>query len=137
MSMAHNLSVFIIGATRNCAHQKSSHTRSHTPMLIRCDERNKVIYVTPGGDLVAEETETMHRQIREYLRHDMETIVLDLARVRTIDSIGLSTIIVLCKLICKGDGELIIENASRELKKYFQLTRIAGRLRISGTGWPS
>jgi hypothetical protein len=39
-------------------------------------------------------------------------------------------------LICKGDGELIIENASRELKKYFQLTRIAGRLTISGTGWP-
>jgi anti-anti-sigma factor len=136
MRLAHNLCIFISGASRNCAHQKSSFTGSYAPMLIRCDERNKVIYVTPGGDLVAEETETMHRQIREYLRHDMETIVLDLARVRTIDSIGLSTIIVLCKLICKGDGELIIENASRELKKYFQLTRIAGRLTISGTGWP-
>ncbi len=106
-------------------------------MLICCDERRKVIYVTPDGDLVADETETMHRHLREYLRHDMETLVLDLARVQTIDSVGLSTIIVLCKLICKSDGELIIENASRELKKHFRLMRIAGRLTISGTGWPS
>ena len=106
-------------------------------MLISCDERTKVIYVTPGGDLVAEEAEAMHRQLQEYMRRDMETLVLDLARVRTLDSIGLNTIIVLYNLICKSDGEMIIENASRELKKLFRVMRIAGRLTISQTGWPS
>ena len=62
---------------------------------------------------------------------------MDLARVRTIDSIGLSMIIVLCKLICKSNGEIVIENASSELKKQFRLMSIAGRHTISQTGWPS
>src|SRR5512136_348346 len=97
--------------------------KSSALMLICCDERRKVIYVTPDGDLVGDEAETMHRHLREYLRHDMDMLVLDLARVQTIDSVGLSTIIVLCKLICKSDGELIIENASRELKKHFRRMR--------------
>jgi anti-anti-sigma factor len=106
-------------------------------MLISCDERNRVIYITPGGDLVADEAEAMHGQLQEYMRRDMDTLVLDLARVRTLDSIGLNTIIVLYNLICKRDGEMIIENASRELKKLFRVMRIAGHLTISETGWPS
>lgn len=110
---------------------------SRDRMLICCDERKKVIYVTPDGDLMAKEAESMHRQVQEYARNDMETLVLDLARVRTIDSFGLHTIILLYNQLCRSKGELIIENASRELKKLFQLMRIEGRLTISQTGWPS
>ncbi len=106
-------------------------------MLICCDERKKVIYVTPDGDLMAKVAESMHRQVQEYARNDMETLVLDLARVRAIDSFGLHTIILLYNQLCRCKGELIIENASREMKKLFQLMRIEGRLTISQTGWPS
>jgi anti-anti-sigma factor len=106
-------------------------------MLISCDERNRVIYITPSGDLVAEEAESKHGQLQEYMHHDMDTLVLDLARVRTLDSIGLNTIIVLYNLICNRAGEMIIENASRELNKLFRVIRIAGHLTISQTGWPS
>lgn len=107
------------------------------PMLICCDENRRVIYVTPQGDLRAKEAESMHRQVQEYARHDMDTLVLDLARVRTIDPFGLHTILLLYNQLCKSKGELIIENASRELKTLFQLMRIDGRLTISQTGWPS
>lgn len=106
-------------------------------MLICCDENRKVMYVTPDGDLLAKEAESMHRQVQEYARQDMETLVLDLARVQTIDPFGLHTILLLYNQLCKSRGELIIENASRELKKLFQLMRIDGRLTISQTGWPS
>jgi len=106
-------------------------------MLICCDERKKVVYVTPEGDFVADEAVTVHGQLQQYMRHGIDTLVLDLARVRTLDSIGLDTIIMLYNLICKNDGEMIIENASRELKKLFQLLRISGRITISRTGWPS
>jgi anti-anti-sigma factor len=106
-------------------------------MLICCDERKKIIYITPSSDFVAKEAGAMCGQLQKYMRNDMEKLVLDLARVRTIDSIGLNTIIVLYYMICKSDGEMIIENASRDLKKLFQVMRIAGRLTISQTGWPS
>ena len=105
-------------------------------MLISCDERNKVIYVTPEGDLRAKEAESMHRQVQEFARHDMEALVFDLARVRTIDPFGLHTIRLLYNQLCRNRGELIIENASRELKKLFALMSIDGRLTISRTGWP-
>ena len=106
-------------------------------MLICCDERNKVIYVTPEGDLRAKEAECMHRQVQEFAGNDVEALVLDLARVRTIDPFGLHTILLLYNQLCRNRGELIIENASRELKRLFQLMRIDGRLTISQTGWPS
>jgi anti-anti-sigma factor len=113
------------------------YTKRYALMLICCDERNKVIYVTPEGDFVAEEADAMNRQLQQYMRHDIDTLVLDLARVRTLDSISLNTIVMLYNSICKSDGEMIIENASRELKKLFQLMKITGRLTISQTGWPS
>ena len=106
-------------------------------MLISCDERNKVIYVTPEGDLRAKEAECMHLQVQEFAGNDVEALVLDLARVRTIDPFGLHTILLLYNQLCRNRGELIIENASRELKRLFQLMRIDGRLTISRTGWPS
>lgn len=106
-------------------------------MLICCDESRKVIYVTPDGDLMAKEAESMHRQVQDYARQDMDAIVFDLARVRAIDPLGLHTIVLLYNQLCRNQGELIIENASREVKKLFQLMRIDGRLTISQTGWPS
>lgn len=105
-------------------------------MLICCDESRKVIYLAPEGDLLAKEAESMHRQVQAYARHEVEALVLDLARVRTIDPFGLHTILLLYNQLCRSRGELIIENASRELKKIFQLLRIDGRLTISQTGWP-
>ena len=106
-------------------------------MLICCDESRKVIYVTPDGDLMAKEAESMHRQVQDYARQDMDAIVFDLARVRAIDPLGLHTIVLLYNQLCRNQGELIIENASREVKKLFQMMRIDGRLTISQTGWPS
>ena len=106
-------------------------------MLVCRDESKKVIYVTPGCDLVADEAEAMRKELLSCVWKDTETLVLDLARVRTIDSFGLNTIIALYEWIRKDGGELIIENASHDLKKIFRLMRIDGRLTISQTGWPS
>jgi anti-anti-sigma factor len=106
-------------------------------MLVCRDESKKVIYITPGCDLMAGEAETLRRELQECMRQNMETFVIDLARVRTIDSVGLYIIIELYEWIRKSEGELIIENASRDLKKLFRLMRIDRRLTISRTGWPS
>jgi anti-anti-sigma factor len=105
-------------------------------MLVCRDESRKVIYVTPGCDLVTDEAEAMRRELLSCVWKDTEMLVLDLARVRAIDSVGLNIIIALYEWIRKDGGELIIENASHELKKIFRLMRIDGRLTISQTGWP-
>ncbi len=105
-------------------------------MLVFRDESKKVIYVTPGCDLAADEAEAMRRELLSCVWKDAEMLVLDLARVRTIDTFGLNIIITIYEWIRKGGGELIIENASRDMKKIFRLMGIDGRLTISQTGWP-
>jgi anti-sigma B factor antagonist len=106
-------------------------------MLVCRDDNKKIIYVTPGRDLVADESEAMSRELGECMCQDVEALVLDLARVRAIDALGFDTIIDVCSRVCKSGGKLIIENASREMKERFRLLRISGRITISSTGWPS
>jgi anti-anti-sigma factor len=106
-------------------------------MLVCRDESRKVIYVTPGCDLVADEAEALRRELLSCTGMDTEMLVLDLARVRTINSRALNAIISLYESIRKSGGELIVENASRDLKKIFRLMGMDGRLTISLTGWPS
>jgi hypothetical protein len=45
-------------------------------------------------------------------------------------------IIEVCNWLRQSEGELIIENASRDVKKLIKLMKINGRLTISTTGWP-
>jgi len=106
-------------------------------MLVSRDEAKRAIYIMPDRDIVADESEAMRRELQECMRQNMETFVIDLARVRTIDPFGLYILIDLYEWIRKSEGELIIENASRDLKKLFRLMRMDGRLTISRTGWPS
>jgi anti-anti-sigma factor len=106
-------------------------------MLLCRDEAKKSVYVMPDRDLVGDEAEAMRRELQECMRQNMGTFVIDLARVQTIDPFGLYVIIELYEWIRKSEGELVIENASRDLKKLFRLMRTDGRLTISQTGWPS
>ena len=106
-------------------------------MLVYRDDKERIIYVTPGRDLVADESEAMRRELGECVCQGLEVLVLDLARVRTIDTVGFDTIIDICGRMSKSGGKLIIENASREIKERFRLLRISGRITISCTGWPS
>jgi hypothetical protein len=62
-------------------------------MLVCHDEKKKIIYFTPEGDLVADEVGALRRVIQEYRQHGTETLVLDLARVKTIHPMGIDLII--------------------------------------------
>jgi len=105
-------------------------------MLVCRVEAKKAIYVMPDRDLVAAESEAMRRELQDCSWQGMERLVLDLARVRTIDNVGIETIIDACNRVCEGGGELIIENATRDLKDLFWLIQYDRRLTISRTGWP-
>ncbi len=105
-------------------------------MLVCRDEDKKIVYVTPGCDLVAGEAEALRRELLSCTWKDTEMLVLDLARVRAIDPLALNVIISIYEWIRKGGGELIVENATSDLKKIFRIMGIDGRLTISQTGWP-
>ena len=105
-------------------------------MLVSRNESIKTVYVTPGRDHVADEAKAMRRELKGCMDQHTERLILDLARVQTIDTMGLETIIATYNWLKMCGAELIVENASSELKRIFLLLRGSGRLTISGTGWP-
>ncbi len=105
-------------------------------MLVSRNEAIKTIYVTPGRDLVADEAQAMRRELQGCMSQQTERLVLDLARVREIDPTGLETIVSIYNWLRMCGAELIVENASSEMKKIFMLMRGSGRITISPTGWP-
>jgi anti-anti-sigma factor len=105
-------------------------------MLVYRDDKKKIVHLTPDRDLVSEESEAMCRELADCLCQGVESLVLDLARVRIIDGMSFETIIDVCSRMRKSRGKLVIENASRELKESFRMLRMSGRLTISSTGWP-
>jgi len=106
-------------------------------MLVCRNEAVRTVYVTPENDLVADEAQALRMEFQNFIRHKTDRLILDLARVRTIDPLGLETIIAMFNWLRTSGGELIVENASAELKRLFLLMKGNGRLTISGTGWPS
>lgn len=106
-------------------------------MLVRFDGDKKIAYITPEGDLVGDEANAFRQTLREHMPLVMVTLVLDLARVQSIDTTALSSIASACNWINKNGNRLIIENASRDLKKLFRFAmKNDERLTISRTGWP-
>lgn len=105
-------------------------------MLVSRNEAIKTIYVTPGRDLVADEAQAMRRELQGCMGEHTERLVLDLARVKVIDPIGLETIVSTYNWLRMCGAELIVENATAEMKRIFLLMRGGGRLTISCTGWP-
>jgi anti-anti-sigma factor len=105
-------------------------------MVVNRDDKKKVAYIKPDRDLLADESRTMRREFEECLCLGVKVLVLDLARVRTIDSAGLKTIIDACSQMRKSAGKLVIENASREMTERFRMLRMSGPLTISSTVWP-
>lgn len=105
-------------------------------MLVCRNEAIKTLYVIPGQDLVTDEAQALRTEFKGWIGQKTERLVLDLARVQAIDAVGLETIVAVYNWLRTTGGELIVENASSDLKKLFLLIRGDGRLTISGTGWP-
>ncbi len=100
-------------------------------MRVCRDEANETIYVCPDADLVSVEAQAMRKELEGCIRQAMKRVVLDLARVRTIDNAGLEAIVEARYRICDSGGELVIKNASRDLKDLFSLVRHDRRLIVS------
>jgi len=84
------------------------------------------VTVKPESDLTASTAESLREELKALLSHEvnMNSLVIDLANSRIMDSVGLGVLIAAHNSLSKSDGQLIISNASEEIKKLMKAMRL-------------
>jgi len=78
----------------------------------------------PSGDLVAPTIESFRKEVRSLLRKNPRSLVLDLTRVRMVDSVGLGVLITAHNALRKKGVKLSVINVSREIRDLFAAMRL-------------
>ncbi len=80
--------------------------------------------VKPSGDIVASMVEEFQKEMSALIAEGAHSIVLDLADVAMIDSVGLGVMIATHNSLKANDGKLIILNASSDTEKLLKMMRL-------------
>lgn len=78
----------------------------------------------PPGDLVAPTIEAFKKEVRSLLRKNPRSLILDLARVRMVDSVGLGVLITAHNALRKKGVKLSVINVSGEVRDLFSAMRL-------------
>ena len=82
-------------------------------------EENKNIIVKPGSDLTVSSATKLRQQLKEFVDGGITGIVIDLADVKIVDSIGISVLFAAHNTLKKIGGKFSVVNVSPDLKKLF------------------
>ena len=83
--------------------------------------------IVPSGDITAASSEKLRELLSGLLDSGMLKCRFDFSKVRDIDSVGLSALVVLSRILeerCCGRPELEIENAPDDIVRLFQMTML-------------
>ena len=83
--------------------------------------------ILPSGDITAASSEKLRELLSGLLDSGMLKCRFDFSKVKDIDSVGLSALVVLSRILeerCEGKPELEIENAPEDIVRLFQMTML-------------
>jgi anti-anti-sigma factor len=81
---------------------------------------NKKIIVKPGCNLTVSSATELRRQLKEFVDGGATDIVIDLADVKIVDSIGISVLFAAHNTLKKIGGKFSVINVSPDLEKLFR-----------------
>jgi len=83
--------------------------------------------ITPNGDITAASSDSFKSLLEQLIESGMEKCRINFASVKDIDSVGLSVLIVLSRVLEEKLGakpQLEIENAPEDIRRLFQMTML-------------
>ena len=89
--------------------------------------------VKPGQDIVASMVPELRKELRSLLDEEPGGIIIDLAGVEMIDSVGLGSLIATHNSLGKVGGRLKVINASSSLYGLFRTTRLDKHFDVKGS----
>ncbi len=88
--------------------------------------------VRPEGDVVASSMAELRPAMRELVRSDSRSVVVDLQQTTMVDSTGLGLLLSAYNSLRQVEGKFAVVNASEELLDLFHSLRIHQHFQVSG-----
>lgn len=86
--------------------------------------------VKPGQDLVATMAEEFRNELRSIVEEDPKELVIDLAGVEMVDSVGIGVLIATHNSVSKSDGKVIMTNVSKNIYGLFKTMRLDQHFKV-------
>jgi anti-sigma B factor antagonist len=93
-------------------------------MEIEVTEIKHVTVVAPSADIDMGAATTVKRRLTELIDRGRARLVIDMARVRYIDSSGLGAIVAVMKHARAASGDIKICGLQKEVSSVFEMTRL-------------
>ena len=88
--------------------------------------------VKPGTDVVASMAQGFRNELRSLVEKGLKELVIDLAGVEMIDSIGLGVFIATHNSLSKTGGKLIVTNVPKDIYNLFRTMRLDQHFTVIG-----
>ena len=92
--------------------------------MIKINERDVCVTVTPQGDVVADHVEELKNELAELVHYEYKTITVDLKNVEMIDSMGIGMLVSVKNSLKRYGGELTVINTLNEIAEMFRLMQL-------------
>lgn len=89
-----------------------------------------VLTVSPAGPINAETHVTLSAELERLLKEPVKTLVLDMAEVDFISSVGVGLIVKTKTTLSRGGGDLAMINMQDQVKKVFEVIRLLPTLNV-------
>lgn len=84
----------------------------------------KIKVVKPGGDIVASMAKEFKQELRTQIKKEPEKLIIDMASVKMIDSIGLGVIISAYNSLKEKGSKLAISNVRNDILNLLKVMRL-------------
>jgi anti-anti-sigma factor len=101
-------------------------------MIVLTREDDKAVIRPTGEDIVASSVPEFRSRMRGAVDEGVRQLVVDLANVRMVDSMGIGLLISAHNSLRKLGGRLAVVHASREILDLFQTMRMHQHFSVSG-----
>lgn len=92
------------------------------------------IVVKPGSDIVASMAPDFKKELQALVDEDPAILVIDLAGVKMVDSIGIGVIIAAHNSIKRKHGQLEVINTSKDIYQVFTAMRLNHHFHVGSAG---
>ena len=101
-------------------------------MTVITREDNRAVVQPSGDTIVAATIPELREQMRDIVDQGVRDLVIDLARVRMVDSSGIGLLIAAYNSLRKVGGQLAVIHASEDLLQLFRSMRMHQRFSVTG-----
>jgi anti-sigma B factor antagonist len=94
-------------------------------MKIEVHEINSIVVLKVGGNLMGgPETMAIHEKVKELIKENKKSVVIDLSKVSWMNSSGLGTLMGCMTSLRNANGELKLSGVTEKVKNLFIITKL-------------